>query len=243
MKAIILFAAMLVATVATAVDSFDYHCANIALLQAGGNGMGKILQKEVGLTSAQIAQMNKFAQANIKDLEAYKKSLGGKNANLKVLSGYMDRLKSKVVGVMTPAQVRRLRELNLQAAGLIGLLDKVVATKIGMSDSQYTKFRQIYTDGRKSADTIMRAAQQPISEKYQKLAGAYKGHEKEHEADLKKLFEDYRKEAGAAQQRIAPQMKSITDGTQQGMLAVLTPKEKSAWDGLKGRLFVPPQTK
>ncbi|HWA83175.1 MAG TPA: hypothetical protein VG820_07080 [Fimbriimonadaceae bacterium] len=233
MKVISVLIALVGAALAGAVDSFDYHCANIALLQ------DKSVQKEIGITEAERSQMNKFADAHRARLAAYQKGLNGAAPNAKVLDGYMNDLKSQVVGVMNPAQVKRLRELNLQAAGLIGLLDQVVATKIGFSDAQFKKYRDTYLTGRKEAETLFRNTIVPLDKKYQNLAAPYKGHEKEHEAELKTLSEQYVAEAKQAQSRIKPRVDAITKATEEKMRALITAKQKATWLALQGKKFTP----
>lgn len=232
MKVIILLLA-LVAAAAGAADTFDYHCANIALLQ------DKRVQKEIGITEAERAKMNKYADANRALLTDYQKKLNGARPDKQVLDGYMNALKKQVIGVMTDPQIKRLRELNLQAAGLIGLLDKVVATKVGFTDAQFNKYRDTYVAGRKEAEGIFRAAIVPLDKKYQQLALPYKGHEKEHQAELKSLSEKYVAEAKDAQKRIQPRINEITKATEQKMSALLTPKQKTTWLALQGKKFTP----
>jgi hypothetical protein len=242
-KGILFVFAILLASLAAAVDSFDYHCANIAILQNGPNGLGRKVQQELGITSQQRERMNKVADVGRTKMEAYQKSLNGKKPDFKVISSYMDDMKKGIVAVMSPPQVKRLRELNLQAAGLLGLMDQVVATKIGMGKEQYTKFRQAYISGKSSAEKIVRAAILPIDQKYQKLALPYKGKENQHKDELKKLTENYVKEARAAQQRIQAQVSAITRQTEQKLMAMITPQQKAAWTALQGKKFDPSKAK
>ncbi|HVT12695.1 MAG TPA: hypothetical protein VHE55_10550 [Fimbriimonadaceae bacterium] len=233
MKIISVLLVLLGAAIAGAVDSFDYHCANIALLQ------DKSVQKEIGITATQRAQMNKFADAHRARISSYQKALNGAPPERKVLDGYMDDLKKQVIGVMTVAQVKRLRELNLQAAGLIGLLDKVVATKVGFSDAEFNKYKDTYLEGRKKAETLFRNAIVPLDKKYQNLAAPYKGHEKEREAELKALSDKYVVEAKAAEKRIKPQVEAITKATEEKMRTLITAKQKATWLALQGKKFTP----
>lgn len=233
MKVIILLLTLVAGSFASAADTFDYHCANIALLQ------DKRVQKEIGITEAERARMNKFADANRAVLTDYQKKLNGAQPDRKVLDGYMNTLKKQVIGVMTDPQIKRLRELNLQAAGLIGLLDKVVATKVGFTDAQFNKYRDTYLAGRKEAEAVFRSAIVPLDKKYQQLALPYKGHEKEHQAELKSLSEKYVAEAKEAQARIQPRVNEITKATEQKMAALLTAKQKSTWLALQGKKFTP----
>jgi hypothetical protein len=236
-KGLSLFVLFLLSAVCFAVDSFDYHCANIAIMQ------DRNVQNEIGISADQRAKMNKFADAHRARMEAYGKKLAGKPPEGKVLQDYMEDLKRNVLSVMTAGQVKRLRELNLQAAGLLGLTDKDVALKIGMTETQYNAFRQAYISGKTSAEKILRNVLLPINQKYQKLALKYKGSEKAHEAELKKLGEDFRAEAQAAQKKVQPQINSITRSTQQKLVGMITAKQKTTWTALQGKTFVPPKPK
>lgn len=233
MKGISLFLVVLLAAFASAVDSFDYHCAGIRLLQ------DQRVQAEIGITAQQRTQMNKFADAHRAKLTAYGTKLGGKQPDPKVLMQYLEELKASVVGIMSTGQVKRLRELNLQASGLVWLCDKVVATKVGMSSSQYTKFCQIYKSGSSAAETLIKQAMLPLDQKYQKLALAYKGKEQQHQKELQALGQQFQAEAKTAQANIKPQYDVITKRTEQQLLACLTPQMKTNWANLKGKTFAP----
>lgn len=224
------------AAVAGAIDSFDLHCANIAILQ------DKRIQREIGITEPQRNTMNQFASAHTQKLQKYQKELAGKRPDMNVLNGYMEDLKNKVCTVLTASQMKRLRELNLQAAGLLGLMDDVVAAKIGMSKPERDKFRNAYVSGKASAAKIIRAAILPIDQKYQKLAAPYKGKEQLHKAELEKLAKDYEAEARAAQQRVQPQVSAIEKQTQQKLQSLITAKEKAAWLALQGKPYSLPKS-
>jgi hypothetical protein len=234
-KGFSLLIVLLLSAVGFGVDSFDYHCANIALMT------NRSVQDEIGITADQRAKMNKFADGHRARLEAYDKKLRAaqKPADAKVMQGYLDQLKKEVTSVMSAAQIKRLRELNLQAAGLLGLTDKMVALKIGMSETQANAFRQAYVDGKSSAEGIVRSALLPITQKYQKLAMQYRGKEREHEADLKKLDESFKAEAQAAQKKLQPRVDSITQATQKKLTGLITPQQKATWMALQGKRFVP----
>jgi hypothetical protein len=221
------------ASVAGAVDSFDYHCANIALLQDAQ------VRAEVGISEAQRTQMNKFADAHRARLLTYQKKLAGKAPDMQVLSGYLEDLKRNVVGTMTAPQVKRLRELNLQAANLIGLLDQTVAAKIGMVGAQFTKYKNNYINGKNSAENILRQAILPIDQKYQRLAAPYKGKEQQHKAELEQLGKQYQAEVESARKAVQPRVDAITKQTQQQLQSSLTPQEISAWNAIKGKPFHP----
>src|SRR5260370_7545871 len=91
-KLLLLITATLATGFAYAVDSFDYHCANIALLQGGGNGRGKNLQKEIGLTPDRLKRTNKFAAENRAQIEAYNKQLAGNTPDPTHLNTHIAKL-------------------------------------------------------------------------------------------------------------------------------------------------------
>ncbi|HTQ10100.1 MAG TPA: hypothetical protein VMI31_08530 [Fimbriimonadaceae bacterium] len=240
MKRFFLLLIVLASSFAGAADSFDEHCANIAILQ------DRNVQNEIGVSAAQRNRMNQFADANRNELLAYKKKLGGKPPDPAVLDRYMLELKGNVDNVLTAGQLKRLREVSLQWAGLLGLMDKTVASRVGLEGSQYAKFKQTFIDGQAAVAKINQQVNEelrPIGEKYQRLALAYKGHEQEHQAEIKQLFDQFQKEAAPIKAKYAPRVQEITKETKQKMLAILTPKEVSAWTQLKGRTYVPPKGK
>lgn len=217
-------------------DSFDAHCAGVTLLQ------DKRIQKEIGITEQQRTKMNKFADENRAKMEAYQKSLAGRPPDMKVLTGYMEELKRKVQSVMSPAQIKRLRELNLQAANTLALLDHTVAMKVGMSESQYKQFTKLYGDGQREAQKLAAAQLLPINKKYEKLAAVYKGQEQQHQKELQALSQKYREEATAAAKRIQPKVAAISKQTEKQMIALLSAKQKATWEALKGKKFTPKKT-
>lgn len=233
LKALTILIAAAVAVAANAQDSFDRYCAKIQILQ------DRKVQNEVGITEAQRTKMNQFASAHQQKLVAYNKSLAGKQPNINVLQGYMNEINTKVQSLMTGKQIIRLRELNLQAAGLSGLNDEVVAKRIGMSTAQLTKFRSTFQAGGKSASDILQKAIAPIQKKYEPKFAPFRGHEKEKQKELQALQQAYFKEAQAAQNRVKPSVITVTKQTEAKLLAILTPTQKSTWASLKGKPFVP----
>lgn len=237
MKGIIAVFILLIAAVAGAADKFDAYCANPAILQ------NRAVQNEVKITAQQRAQMNKFADVNRSELEAYQKRLAGKPPEATVIKGYMDELKNKIVGLLSASQLKRLRELNLQALGLAGLVDPMIATKVGLTGSSYTAYKNTFLSGRQETNVLIHQTMDPINAKYEKLAEPYRGKEKEHEAELKKLFEQFKAEATAAEHRLEPKVQAKTKSIQAKLLGLLTAKQKATWEALKGKTFAPPKGK
>jgi hypothetical protein len=216
------------------MDPFDYHCADVVLLQA------KPVQVELTVNEAQRKKMNDAAETHrtrLTTYEAQQKAAKVKDtrdqAQVK-LKGYFDELKRGVFGSLTATQLKRLRELTLQRAGLLALLDEKVATKIGLTGAPYTKFRTTFSDGAKQAQAIERTNLKPIFDKYEPRMRAAKS-----DADRKSIEGQMRPELEAAGKKIAPQIQKLQADTQQRLVAMLTATQKSAWQALLGKPYKP----
>jgi len=214
------------------LDPFDYHCADVVLLQA------KEIQTDIGVTEAQRKKMNDAADTHRVRLTTYEaqqksaKTKDSKEQQTTKLKGFYDELKRGVFGSLTAAQLKRLREISLQRAGLLALLDDVVAKKIGLTGASQTKFKTTFTEGAKSAATIERTNLKPIFDKYEPRMRAAKT-----EADRKKVEAQMRPELDAASKKIAPQIQQLQGDTQKKLVAILTPQQKTAWTALLGKPF------
>lgn len=235
MRSFLLSIAMALAAAGVAqMDPFDYHCADLVLLQA------KPVQTELVITEAQRKKMNDSAETHrvrLTTYDAQQKAAKTKDTQPQIqtkLKGYYDELKRGVFGSLTAVQLRRLRELTLQRAGLLALLDDKVATKIGFTGAAYTKFRTAFSDGAKQAQSIERTNLKPIFDKYEPRMRAAKT-----DADRKAIEGQMRPELDAAGKKISPQIQKLQSDTQQKLVAMLTAPQKSAWQALLGKPFKP----
>src|SRR4051812_29884919 len=108
------------------MDQFDLHVSSLRILQ------DRSVQAELGVTTAQRAKMDKFADGYNSDLNAYlaelkKQNKADEQLPDETMSMMLARLKQSVMAVLTPSQLKRLREISLQAYGLNGLMDDTVA--------------------------------------------------------------------------------------------------------------------
>jgi hypothetical protein len=216
------------------VDPFDYHCSEVILLQA------KPVQTELGISEAQRKKMNDAAETHRTRLTTYDqiqraaKTKDSREVMNTKLKGFFDELKQGVFSALTPAQLKRLRELSLQRAGLLALLDDIVAKKIGLTGAPYEKFRKTFSDGAKQASDVERNNLKPIFDKYTPRMKAAKT------ADEKKKIEaDMRPELDSAGKKITPQIKKLQEDTQQKLVSMLSAQQKAAWQALLGKPFNP----
>ncbi len=215
-------------------DPFDYHCADVILLQA------KPVQTELKITEAQRGKMNDAAathRTRLTTYEAQQKAARTKDTQQQTatkLKSYFDELKKGVFTALNGTQLKRLREITLQRAGLLALLDDVVAKKIGLAGANYQKFRTTFSDGAKQAGEIERTSLKPIFDKYEARMKAAKTSE-----DRKKVEDQMRPELEAEGKKIGPKIQALQNETQKKLLALLSQTQKNAWQALLGKPFNP----
>jgi hypothetical protein len=230
MRAFTLFALVVLATTALA-DAFDNQIASVQLLQT------KAVQKELAISEAQRSKMNVFAQEFNKQAEAYRNELNKKSNNGKIQVtpdrnreiAMLNQLKTKVLGTLSAGQVKRLREISLQAVGVTALGDDAVAQKIGLSETQKKQIRDLVGKGLTGANKLIQDANQR----------AMKGiAQPKNEAEAKKAQELFQKRSVAEQQKIKGQVEKIRSTTITGVMAILNAKQKSTWNTLLGKPFI-----
>jgi len=218
-KALVLVMAI-VTTVAVAAqhDSFDEEMSSVILLQS------KVVQKELGVTTAQRAAMNKYADAHRAKLKVLYSRLQAnhqQNINQKdqqELRSMFNTMKRGVFAQLTAAQLKRLREISLQTLDFTALGDPIVAARVGLSASQSSKIRSVINSGIKQANVVQNNA----------VATATKGATTQDQANQL---------AESAANQVSPQVVSIRNDTKQKVMALLTAQQRSRWQGLLGRPF------
>ena len=222
--------AIVVAASAFAADEFDMYVADIAILQV------KAVQAELKITAAIREALNKHADwldsrgANVDRLvRAGTITVAEGNRRTSV---HLATLKSKVLGELSAAQVKRLREITLQRDGILSLMDKRVSDKIGMTAAQLTKIREAYVAKDKRAKQIQQAAFASIFEKYGKM-------KPKSDTEKKQLEDQANKELDAQKKRIQPQLKTLGKQFEALVAETLTKGQKEAFKELKGAPFKP----
>lgn len=215
---------------ARAADAFDKHACNVTLLQA------KSVQKELGITETQRAKMNVHADRNnAQGMEIDRLVSSNKitiaDATIRV-GRLRSELKKRVVGELNSAQIIRLREISLQQAGALALLDPVVGTKIGMSKAQTDLIRAKYVEHNAQAQKIKGDAFGPIDEKYKRMKPA-------NEEEARKLQEQFVTERTAKQKEILPKLIALATEFDKAVEAVMTKGQIESYKKLKGKVFKP----
>lgn len=226
-RSLLLLPMLLVAGAASAQDAFDSRVADLGLLQA------KQIQNDLKVTTAQRDKMNAAAKAHTARVEAYKKTMQGlgtvtpDKAREKAL---VDQLKKEVFAALSPAQVRRLRELTLQRVGLLSMTDPEVSKRVGLSGAQVEKLKGAFQAGRTKFQALQNQVRGPILAPYQ-------GKKPKDQAEANQWRTTIMAKLKAAEPAAKPKLEAIGKATDAAMLAVLTPPQKAKWAALKGAAF------
>jgi len=229
-SALVLLGIAAVGASAQTVDPFDAHCADVLLLQS------KNVQADVGITQAQRDNMNGFAathRAKMADLEKQYREQH-KDVNAQVAQAYQ-AFKANILGQLTPAQGRRLREITLQGVGLAALRDQVVTAKVGMTQAQATKYDTIYKEGAKKFADTEQAAIAPILKPYEGKTAKTK-------EEAAKLDKEVQAKLLAVKKKVQPVLKQIRDKYDAQLRGVLTPPQTKNYQALLGKPFKPATT-
>jgi hypothetical protein len=226
----LLFALLCAVATAAAqkMDPFDFHVADVGILQV------KQVQAELKVTEAQRGRMNQQAERHRTRVEAYLKKMESEKKQVapddKTLMGYFRDLKQGVLAVLQPNQLKRLREISLQRAGLSALTDQTVAKRVGMSDAQLKRMRDAFTAGMNEVNKLQQDAFNGVMKKYE-------NRKPKDEAEANALRKQVEGELQAAGKRIQPQVDKALKSTETRMLAVLDSKQQASWKSLQGAPF------
>jgi hypothetical protein len=209
-------------------QTFDEETSSIILLQM------KAVQREIGVTEAQRVAMNKFADAHRSRLNQYYQQLqarkNGSNPDEGKLIGMFAELKNAVLKQLTPAQLKRLREVSLQALDFGALADHAVGQRVGLSNAQQERIRSLMDSGLKEANQVRENAMM-------KATAELRNSKPKSDAERRKVYDEANRRAEAAAETVAPQVGLIRADTKKKILAILTPKQKAAWQALLGKPF------
>lgn len=204
MKFLSTVALVTLSSLALAVDEFDFAVANVQILA------DKSVQKEIGLTEGQRSRLNSYADVMNKKTQdkvsEYQKAKKQPDMEFqKFGQETFETFRSNCLNVLSASQLKRLRELTIQAAGPRALMDKVVAKRCGLVEPDYSKFINIIVDGDRKIAKIK-------GEISQKIQAKYKNSKPKDAAAQKKLYEQIQKDTAAeSKKRDAEVIKILKD--------------------------------
>lgn len=207
---------------------FDKSIASVMLLTI------EPVKKELKLSEAQRAKMNAAAKPlNEFRNKMFKKQEEGKQpteAELKQLDNLTTTMRTKVLAELSKVQLKRLREITLQDAGLVAIATPEVAKELGISASSLKSIRSALDNG---ADRVGRLMQ--LSD--EKVRKAFAGKNPKTEAEARKLQQQademMRKEADA----LRPQITKIENETQAKVMSLLSKAQQTKYKALLGAPF------
>jgi hypothetical protein len=222
----------LTTALAIARDEFDMKVANIEILR------DKAVQKELGITEGQLKALNthadRFSKANNVKVAEYQKAKKQPDAAFqKYATAQYVTLRTSVLAVLSDGQLKRLRELTIQAAGPRAILDPLVATKIGISSADYNKIKNAIIQGDTKGQKIKAEVGQKVQAKYKNQ----KQPKTKEEADKlnKKLNEDLMAES----KKRAGEMQKIINAADAEVGKYFKQPHKDKLKALMGKLFLP----
>jgi hypothetical protein len=234
MRAFTILTLVCAAVFANAADDFDLKVSNIDVLR------DKNVQTELGITEGQRKTMNVFADKFTSENKA--KVLEYQKAKKQPDKAFQDfglkqyiTLRTSVLKTLSPNQVKRLRELTLQAAGPRALLDKTVADKVGIPTAEYNKFRTAISEGDGKIAQIKKA----VADKLEKKYSSEKKPASQKEADA--LRARFNKDLTAEMKKKEGEMSAVLKASEAKTGSIITKKYLDALAALMGKRFVPPK--
>lgn len=221
-----------ITSAALARDAFDLQVANVEIMR------DRAVQDELGITEGQRKNLNGFADkfnaANNAKIEEYKKAKKQPDmAFQKFTYGEYVKMRTAVLGGISDGQLKRLREITIQAAGPRAILDKNVATKIGLTDKDYSFIRSTIIASDQKIAKIKGEVGEGIRKKYEKTAKPKT--QKEAEALNKKVQADI----AAAMKKREPELKALVTASDNKVKSVVKQTHLDKLKALAGKPFVP----
>jgi hypothetical protein len=201
------------------------------LQQAAGYIASPNIAQELKLTVAQIAKRTQLLSDYDKKRSEIGSQLEKAPARSEYFQGELDKIlldvQNKLLGILTPPQTTRLKQLAIQQVGIYALSDPGVADDLGLTAAQKAKIASI-------RDSISKPEVEYQESLAQALASlpdpgtdpaAIRAYEEKQKGIVRSMKP---KEAVY----IAAKIKGEKD-----LLATLTPVQQKLWKGMKGKQF------
>lgn len=208
--------------------AFYKQIASIDTLQS------KAVQTELKVSEAQRTAFNSHATVyneQTKTLaDKFKEGTMPKAEFAQKLSDAQATLHDKVIGELTAIQAKRLGQITLQRAGIIAVVNPVVANRLGMTKAQSTTLAEGLQKTGTTVAEIERSAKEPIVKKYQAMTPKTD----EEKAKLQAQLDAEIKEANT---KIQPDLLKARKTFEDLVDKTLTAGQKKTWADLKGPEF------
>jgi hypothetical protein len=212
--------------IAFAQANFDRDIANVTLLQYKEvKDDLKIKQKQRDAMNKAASKYNVLAQKIEQKLQDRKEPT---ESEKKALDAEFVVMRKGVLTSLTPAQLKRLREVTLQDAGLFALTDKIVAKKVGMTEAQ----RNQVINALKGANEKANKAENAVIEK---VRNEFKNRKPKNKAEEDKIKGEIQKRMEAEMKKLEPKIIQIHTDGRNNVFKALSTKQRDAWNALLGK--------
>lgn len=229
----IIVALGLVAVAFSQSTAFDTKVSDVTLLTVDA------VKKELAITQAQRDTMNLAAdQYNRMSKLMYEKANKGikpTDAELSSLAKVRDTMRTKVLAVLTPAQLKRLREITLQDAGMIAIAQTDVAKELGLNSAQVTKIRNLLKTGMEKSQKLMQDAQLRVEREFA-------NRKPKTDAEKRKLEQEVNARIKQEVDKVKPQVDKVEADTGKAVMAAMSAAQRQKWINMLGRPFNPPRS-
>ena len=221
-----------IATAALAKDEFDMKVSNVEILR------DRAIQDELGITEGQRKTLNGFADkfnaANNAKIAEYQKAKKQPDmAFQKYTFDQYVKMRASVLGALSDGQLKRLREVTIQAAGPRAIMDKNVATKVGLTDKDYNFIRTTIISSDQKIAKIKNDVGAIIRKKYEKTA---KPKTKE---EAEKLNKKVQADITAEMKKREPEFKALVKASDEKVKTVVKQSHLDKLKALCGKPFQP----
>ncbi len=225
--------ALVAASSFAAPDPFDQKVANFQLLTQ------KPIQTELKVTEAQRKKMNGYGQTFEKEgralVESYQKAKKQVDADFQKKSfANLTKLRNSVLGVLSDAQLKRLREITIQAAGKVAILDVNVADKIGITKPQREAVGKMYAEAQQKLQGIQQEALKALEAKYKDKEKTAKT-----DKDRQALQAAFQRDLQAELKKREPRATALQKEYDAKMSKQISKAQWAKLDALKGKPFKP----
>lgn len=223
-----------VALAQSSMNEFDAYVADVRILQQPA------VQNELGITEAQRRNMNKHAEwfdQVQQDLNAELTSNGAPETQQEVaalsqefgekLAPKIQEMERRVLGELTPGQLKRLREISLQAAGYAALADERVCDHIGLSEAKVQAIQTAFNEMQRKVGELRQGVAATMRQAYPEPPQT--------EEKAKEFRERQQKEM----EKIQPQISAAGEAYIKVVEEQLSTIERAAFEALLGEKFEP----
>lgn len=215
-----------------AQDSFDAHCANILLLT------NRSVQTELNITQPQRTKLEQHADSFNADMKAVMDGVMKEAEKTKQppqlperrVGELHSRLKTRVIRELTPAQLRRLRELSLQQAGLRAMVDPIVARRLGLTTAQNQSVKRAMDTARAEAAKLQKDADDDLRKRF----GSRQPRTDAEREAMQKEFQAALQQKG---REVQTRLEAIDQRYVNAVRGVLTQAQRQQFAQLQGRAF------